>query len=173
MSQIQRVGDLELSQDLTFQQKEWKIQRIGWVIMFLVLLLALLGFMGGEGLVTAATTGQDGDSLRIYYDRFSRFSKPMTLQFQFSGAATKAATVRVWLNRDYVESVKIDMIEPEPENVEAAADRMIYTFAQAEPGQPITVIFHLATERFGVLNGRAGLEADAGGTVEFSHISYP
>ena len=40
MGSMQRIGDLELSQDLEFQRRSWRVQRIGQGVMLLVLLTA-------------------------------------------------------------------------------------------------------------------------------------
>ena len=40
MGSMQRIGDLELSQDLEFQRRSWRVQRIGQGVMLLVLLAA-------------------------------------------------------------------------------------------------------------------------------------
>jgi hypothetical protein len=43
----ERVGDLEVNQDLDFQRHVWWFQRIGLVGMALVVVAALLGLFGG------------------------------------------------------------------------------------------------------------------------------
>ncbi len=46
MTKVQRVGDLEVAQDRTFQRRSWTIQRVGWVVMLLVAAAALAGLTG-------------------------------------------------------------------------------------------------------------------------------
>ena len=43
MAALERVGDLEIEQNLAQRRREWTIQRIGWVMMALFALAALLG----------------------------------------------------------------------------------------------------------------------------------
>ena len=42
-AETDRVGDLEIHQDLPFQRRSWTVQRVGWAIMALVVLAGLLG----------------------------------------------------------------------------------------------------------------------------------
>ena len=46
MSKAERAGDLEIVEDLSFQRREWRVQRGGWVVMAVLILLALLGLTG-------------------------------------------------------------------------------------------------------------------------------
>jgi hypothetical protein len=39
-----RVNDLEVEQDLDFQQRMWAFERAGWIVMLLVISAALAGF---------------------------------------------------------------------------------------------------------------------------------
>lgn len=41
MPNLKRVGDLEINQDLDYQQRAWVIQRIAWVVIALVTLAGL------------------------------------------------------------------------------------------------------------------------------------
>jgi hypothetical protein len=42
-----RAGDLEVEQDLDFQQRTWALERAGWIVMLLIIAAALAGFFGG------------------------------------------------------------------------------------------------------------------------------
>jgi len=47
--------------DIAYQQREWRVQRIGWVAMALIVVAALLGASGSAGpLATARATASDG-----------------------------------------------------------------------------------------------------------------
>src|SRR5687767_5732095 len=55
----ERVGDLEIGQDLKYQKRQWTVQRAGWAIMCLLLLAAAGASAagkpwGGEAVVRAA-----------------------------------------------------------------------------------------------------------------------
>ena len=39
----QRVGDPEIKQNLRFQRRMWALERIGWAVMALVVLVGLVG----------------------------------------------------------------------------------------------------------------------------------
>ena len=162
--------DLELEQDLAFQRREWTIQRAGWAVMALVIVAALLGLFGA-GLLGKATTGDTEGVLWIEYDRFGRFVAPITLMVHLGPGAAREGVARVWLDRRYLESVQIEQITPEPDEVVAGPDRLIFVFRVAEPGKPTAVNFSLQTEQFGPLMGRAGI---AGGEpLRFRQFIYP
>jgi hypothetical protein len=46
MPDVHRVGDLELEQDVQYQQRSWAFERIGWIAMSLIAIAALLGLTG-------------------------------------------------------------------------------------------------------------------------------
>ena len=60
---------LELATDDAFQQIEWRIQRIGWLVWAMLLLAALLGLTGSGWLSGAEVTSDDG-AVTVKYDRF-------------------------------------------------------------------------------------------------------
>jgi hypothetical protein len=47
-SGLKRIGDVEINQDLDFQRRCWTVQRIGWIVMAVLVLSALLGVFGAE-----------------------------------------------------------------------------------------------------------------------------
>lgn len=55
-----RVGDLEVPQDLGFQRRACTFERIGWVAMTLVLLAAIVGVWGEGPLAQAEAVSRDG-----------------------------------------------------------------------------------------------------------------
>lgn len=65
-SEARRIGDLEISQDLEFQKRSWTIQRVGWVVIALLILAGLLGVFG-KGIAADATAGEENSRSREYY----------------------------------------------------------------------------------------------------------
>jgi hypothetical protein len=170
MPQPKRVGSLEIGQDLDFQRKEWQAQRIGWVVMALIALAALVG-LTGNGVLARATAGDPADPLRLEYARFDRMESPSTLEVQIAGDAVEGEQIDVLIDRDYIQGVLIERVVPEPQEVRSAADGLLYVFAVDEPGQPVTVSFDLRHTSFGAKSGQIALVD--GPALEFGQLVYP
>ncbi len=155
--EVQRVGQIELDEDLTFLKRAWKVERVGWIVMALIVLAALLGLFG-RGPLSRATAGTTGDPVRLEYERFTRHSSPATLQVHLAPkVADNNGTARVWLDREYMQDVNIEDISPEPERMEAGRDGIVYVFRIAHPDRPTRVTFHIQPNGYGSRPGRIGL----------------
>ncbi|MGH7964579.1 MAG: hypothetical protein ACRERD_22680 [Candidatus Binatia bacterium] len=170
MADIRRVGDLELNQDLDFQHRSWIVQRIGWAVMALVVLAALLGLLG-PGPLSSTVVGIRGAPLWGEYDRFAHYQAPTQLRIHLQLGTQREGEARVWLDRNYLDSVQVKNVIPQPDSVEAGPDRLIYTFRVSEPSQPAIVTFYLEPEQIGPLSGRVGL--DRGQSLSFRQFIYP
>jgi hypothetical protein len=170
MGDVTRVSDLDIDQDLSFQQRDWQAQRIGWGAMLLVVVAGLLGLLG-DGPLSKASAGGQGDPVRLQFDRFARYGAPTVLTVDLRPGGTPEKKVRLWLDRDYVHGVKIERINPEPETAEVGADRVTYVFALSDRSHPATVTFNIQPEKRWSRTGRIGL-ADAPG-VSFTQFVHP
>lgn len=167
MAEIQRVGDLELDQDLAYQQREWRAQRIGWAVLGLLIVAASLGLMG-PGLFNKATLQGDGVQLEI--PRTQRYWAPAQVQFVLSADASAGEHVRLWLSQGFLGSVQVQQITPQPESVTATADGQTYLFRRA-PEQPMTVSFDVTTQQVGLVRGEA--RRDDRPPLLFSQFVFP
>ena len=170
MPNIERVGDLESAQDLDFQRRSWVAQRVGWVFIALAALAALLGLLG-KGPLSRVSAGEESQPLSLEYDRFGRFQTLTTLRVNLGSDAGRDREVHVWLNREYLESVQIQQVTPEPDRVEAGSQRLTYVFQLSEPNQPTAVTFYLQPEHIGSLRGQVGLVE--GQKLNFNQFIYP
>lgn len=169
MPDVRGVGDLEVAQNLGFQRGEWVSQRAGWVVALLIGVAALLGVLGGEGPLTRAVV--EDDRLRVELLRFERRHAPTKLRIVAAPGSAPQGQLQLWMDRSSVEGVEIDLIEPEPEPVEAEGDRLVFGFRVADPNQPSAVVFPLQHDDWGVKTARLGLVD--GPDVEFRQVVYP
>jgi hypothetical protein len=170
MAVTQRVGDLEVAQDLEFQRRQWTVQRVGWVVLLAVLAAALAGLLG-RGPLSSRTAATPDGSLRVEYDRFVRRRDPTTLRFQLMPPADRAGDVRLGIDRSYLRGVQVRQITPQPDRVEAGPDRHIFVFRVIDPHEPTGVVFHLEPDEMGSFEGRMGL--DGGEAVLVRQFAYP
>jgi hypothetical protein len=165
-----RIGELDVGQDLAFEKRWWKIERSGWAVMLLVLVAAILGFLG-PGLLTKKTAGKRNGPLWLEYYAFARYQAPMKLAVQVSPEAVTEKEVRLWLDRQYVEAIQIEHVDPEPESVAIAGERFVYTFKASDLRQNAKIMFHLEPNRFGKAHVRLGLLD--GPEIAFTQFVYP
>lgn len=64
-----KVGDLEISQDLKVEQRQWRVERVSRVVLVLLVVAALLGLFGPGPL--SWSRAEDG-ALSTEYQRFGR-----------------------------------------------------------------------------------------------------
>lgn len=159
---------LELEQDLAFQQRSWRVQRVAWIVLALIVMAGLAGVTGGGPLSRAAVATEDG-RLRVEYERFVRMQAPSQLKLYFGKETVRGGEMRVWFDRGYIEQIKLDQIVPQPLRTEASADRLTYVFA-ATDGQAGALAIDLQLQRFGRASARLGV-GDA--TLEFRQLVFP
>lgn len=164
----QRIGDLEITQDLRFQERSWKYQRTGWAVMGLIAFLALAGLLGRGPLSDSRAGGAEG-GLEVEYERLGRRNAPQTLRFHVASQPDPEGKIRLSIDREYLESIEIDTIAPEPESVQGGPDR--HTFEFAAPGGETTISFKLRPEAMGSLEGIAAIEGAP--AVQFRQLIYP
>ena len=168
MADIQKVGELEIAEDLAFQQREWKIQRIGWIVFALTIIGALLG-LTGSGPLSGTSVG--GEALQLRFSRFDRLESPSSLNVQLGPSTVSGDQAEFWLSNAYLDTVQIEQISPDPDSVTVGPDRTTYVFTVEQPGQPIEITFHVRHQTLGWHTGEIGLAG--GGTLNFGQLVYP
>lgn len=172
-NETKRVGDLEINENLKFQRRDWAVQRIGWAVMAVFVIAALLGLFGGTGSLRGEAKGGSGDAaVSVSYERYLRFMKPTTLEIQVGEEAGKNGKISVWVDRRYLDGLQIQQITPQPSSAKSGAERLTYVFEVDDPDKATTVSFDLLPQqKFGVLKGRVGV--GDGEPVSFGQFIYP
>jgi hypothetical protein len=134
MAEMKRVEDLDVAEDLKAQRRNWAFAVVGSAVMIMVALAGLLGLFGGAGPLNRATVGGQNDTLYIQeYERFLRFGKPTTLQVSLdTAAAVEGTEMRLWINREYLKSLQLQEVDPQPDTVEVTPERLVYIFNAKE-----------------------------------------
>jgi len=167
---MQKIGDLEINQDLGFERRSWKVERVAWIIAALILVAALLGFLG-PGPLGKATAASPDKSLSLDYFRVEHYGAPVELHFHIDGALAKDGALQVWLDRDFVEALEIEHIDPKPESVQINGERFVYVFRTASAPETIRIFFHVEPNKFGKTPARAGVVN--GPEIRFSQFYMP
>ena len=152
---VQRIGDLDIDQDLAFQQKQWRVQRGAWLAGVLVLLLALSGLFGGGPLANASVSDTT-NALTVDHERIERRHSPSTLSLNVVPAGTQP-TLQLWVNASFLNDVEITNIQPEPSGMVPDGDRTILEFDLADPSQPADIRITFEHQKIGPASVEIGL----------------
>jgi hypothetical protein len=163
-----QTGDSYL-EDLAHERVVWKMQRWGWAVLTLILLAALIGFLG-HGPLSKAKAGQPKSVLWAEYDRFGRHHASAVLKVHL-GASGATSLPAIWIAREYLDQVEMEQIYPAPERVKVAEGRLIYIFDLARTNEQTEITFHLKPSGFGKKSVKLGLVD--GPELQFSQFIYP
>ena len=153
MTEVHRVGDLELEQDLQYQQQSWTVERVGWVAMSLIAIAALLG-LTGSGWLSRGKVGQPNEPIWVEYERLGRFQSPEKLRI-YINQTSSSNQIEIGMNRQYLEDMQIQQVTPEPARIEQSSDRLTYSFKGTTPG---AITFYMQPEQVGLVKGSIELE---------------
>jgi hypothetical protein len=110
--------------------------------------------------------------MSVDYSRFPRHASPgLLMTVRLGPALTGSEDVRVWVDNKYLESFRVERIEPEPERVELSADRVTYVFPLAERNKEVKIDFHMDPEGYGAHDARVGVTGLT--EVSFHQFIYP
>lgn len=150
--------------DQRFHRNEWRVQRIGWVLVALFLALAGAGLFGNGPLSRAHADNAAG---RLDYERFTRFG--LSTDLVVTPAASAHGVTRIEISSDYLEAFRVEHVTPEPAAVRLAGPNLIYEFASATPGASIS--FHITPQR--LWRRSTTVTIDGGAPLHISQLTYP
>lgn len=167
---MERVGGLEIDQDLAFQEREWRLERVGWVLLVLLVLVGLGGLFGNGPLSWTTVTTPDG-GLRVSYERFGRRGGPQELTVRARAQAARSGSWQVEVSSDYLASLEVGPITPEPDAVETVEDAVRYRFAQGAPDADLEVV--LAVTPRAVWSQRGEVRLAGGPPARLTQFLFP
>jgi hypothetical protein len=160
---IERLGSLEIDEDLIFERRQWGVQRAGWVVILLIVLAGLVGLLGpGPVSTVKAVSG----ALTVEYERVVRKQAPTELHVRLAPGAAQDGEVALFLDQAYLAKVGINSVIPEPIEMEATADGVVFRFAIEQPEQPAEIVFAIEPSEPGMTQGRLGLLEGAELTID-------
>jgi hypothetical protein len=135
---------LQLNEDIGLHIKGWKIQRIAWIVIIILLVLAALGLFG-TGPLSHRTVSKNGDTLK--YEHFGRFQSQTELEFTVN---KENGVTQVVFPQAYIDNFQIERITPLPEKTEMLHRSIVYTFDITDRGK---IIFYMIPQTNGTIKG--------------------
>ncbi len=169
MSVLGRDGDLEIDQDLTFQRREWLVQRVLWVVCALVIVLGVIGLFGG-GPISSVKHASGDDTVAVEYHRFVRHDGRASLTFRVDASHASGQEVEVWIDQRFLDRVQIENVSPQPASVRSDDDRMTWVFETGDGSDALIATFAYRPQAIGRIRGEAGSGTS---TVDVGQLAYP
>lgn len=161
-----RTGDLEIDVDAPFTRFMWRLQRAGWLALSAVIVAGALGVFG-DGVLARRTAEAGGGALRVEYERFVRRLGPTEIRIR---ARASGGTLRVWIDREYLESFELRAITPQPVEQRVGAARCELDFELAEGADVGEFVLDLEPRGAGSLAGRIGCGS---AEIAIEQFAYP
>jgi hypothetical protein len=156
------LRDLDIDEKIGDHILGWKVQALGLIIIFLIVLLAALGLFGNGILSKQELSTPDGIAS---FDRFSRFESRMPLKIRI--LSTSSNESQIAFSNHYLEKFRIETIVPEPSRVIQKNGDIHYVF---ENYSNFTVTFYLVPQDFGTITGTLMINDHR---VHMSHFIFP
>lgn len=161
--------ELELTQDLKFTRREWRVQRVAWVAFGVILLAALLGVFG-PGPISSDEVSSDGGGLTVTYQRFNRKGAQNAVDVSVEPELLAGGQVELRLDRTWLSDVEVERITPQPSSTVVERDAIVYTFEVLTPEEPATISFDGTVAGLGPATGHVAAGAEQ---ATFRQMFYP
>lgn len=142
-------GERDFQNELQYHRREWRVQRIGWIAMALIIVAALLGVFGSGPLSQAELSV--AASARMNYERYARYGSQSTIIVECLAPECATSPLRVTVNASYFEAFELVSVTPDPQLVSAAGNSTRFEFDAA--AAPARVIFRLEARGLGRVPG--------------------
>ncbi len=107
-----RSRDYPVKENMRFQLFAWKMQKVGFLLLFLFIFAACLGLFS-QGILSNASTASPGGNMVLEYDRFAR--NTTDTNFIVRVRVGKENTLDVRLSGDILDNYDIEYLQPLPD----------------------------------------------------------
>lgn len=141
---MKKIGSLELDDDMRHHQLFWRLKRIGWILMALLVFTAFAGYTGG-GWSSEREIINEG--IAFTYQKIARRSAlaKMYIKSDVSGKDTLAIS----FDNNYMRDIMIESINPEPIETITAGATMTFKFLTNRNESEAEVTFFVRPDKHG------------------------
>jgi hypothetical protein len=105
--------DVAVGENIEFQRKWWRFERVIWIFFLCVLVCDLLGLFGRGWLAKSKRSSSDL-ALTVDYERVERAGTPSIMTLHFSPAAVRDGSIRLFLSESVIKGLGAQRISPQP-----------------------------------------------------------
>lgn len=146
------------------QQRHWRLERIGWMVFLMTVLLGALGVFS-QG-VLSRTTGQSADG--VDFQRFERTSAVSEMTVRLRGEP--AQVLRLEITGDLMDKFAVQGIQPAPLSSESFEGGLGLTFRTDQAGEAAV---YLALRAAGAGSSRSQFAMTGSSPVAVDQFIYP
>ncbi|WP_247267538.1 hypothetical protein [Pseudomonas sp. YL2] len=100
-----------IHEDMTYQLKVWRFERVGWYVLVLVVLMGLMGVFS-RGLLSSRDVRSEDGKVRVEYEMFHRNGSTNSMKITLNSAPDSQAELE--LAGQLLEGFSIETLQPEP-----------------------------------------------------------
>ena len=161
---MERHGRLEIDEDFDHHVKGWRIKRVAWTFMGLLIIAALAGFLGPGPYSKTSAQGPGG--LHLEYERIARYNAPAHLHLKVPGGKED---LELSVPAQFVKEIELERIDPEPKEMRLSGQTHTWIFPRKESGSELMINYR--PKAFGPKKIR--LEVKDAGTLEIQQFFMP
>ncbi len=150
---IVKINDeVAVGEDLDFQERWWKFERIVWGFFTVVLLCTFAGLLGRGPM---AVGHMQNEYMRVQYEHIARSGTPNMMEIKFTQAAIHDGRVQLYVSDSVPKELGSTRVTPSPLETSMGSDGLTYTFAASVV--PAAVKFSLQPDGPGIVPLTVGI----------------
>ncbi|QGG95742.1 hypothetical protein [Actinomarinicola tropica] len=163
--------DLDVLEDMRFQEGDWRRERVGWAVMVLIVIGAVLGAFGHGLLGYRTATSADG-GVAVTHEAVARRGGVTDIEVRVDPDLAGDA-LQLHLSTSYLERVQVETITPQPSDAVPSGDGITFEFTtdDVDPGTDIVIRFGIRPDTVGVARGEVGLVG--GPSMDIDQVLLP
>lgn len=155
--------------DEAFARRQWRVQRVGWALMLLIILAALVGAFGTSPLAGKVETKEsEGGRYEVEYPRISRYQHADRIHLRVHAPQAQGDALKVAFSNEFVEHASLQSSSPGPDGGGASADGAVYEYKVEDWSRPLVVTFEYEPRKAFWLPGHVTLTAGESAPVQLS-----
>ena len=155
---------LEIDDDFPHHLKAWRMKRVAWAVIGLLIAAALAGFLGPGPYSDKSIQGPGG--LHLDYQRIPRYNAPTYLHLTVPGGADD---VEISVPSEFVKAIDLERIDPEPKEMRLSGEKHTWIFPRQKASSEVMINYR--PQGFGPKTIR--LEVKDAGSLEIEQFFLP
>lgn len=164
----QESRDFPVQENMKWQKAEWRIQRVGFVLLLLFVIAGACGFFS-KGVISSQQVSAADGRLTVEYEHFGRRQSNMDMALRLRKLS--GDHYQVTLSGEAMDNFQIQTLQPQPDETWSSEDQLILIWHRRLQQNNATVWLSLQPQSFGHYPVKITL--DNRSQVTFSQFIYP